>query len=1141
MTSLNNTNTSPAIVTSAKGMRAIAAAKGINAAEKAVGITVEVSLAALNVREGDAIELLIDGRNFAKPVIHTLTAAEIASGTAALVIAGNAGWGDDGNKTLSARLKDTTGHTSAIDSMTVTLDTSAPTVNNTLTIAAAAGGIDAAEKAAGVKVTAYLPAGTAAGDTIELLIDGVGFAKPVTHVITGADIAAYKVSLTIAGNDSAWGADGSKVISAHIIDIAGNIGIAGGERKVKLNTNAASIPETALTVGVAANGINAAEKAAGVAVNMKLDGSKAVAGDTIELLINGRSFAKPVTHVLTSAEVQAGSATLTINANAGWGDDGSKTLSARIKNATGIISALGGSTSVTLDTSAPAVENSLTIAAAAGGINAAEKAAGVAVVTYLPGGTAAGDTVELLIDGASFATPLTHVLTAAEIGARKLTLTIPGSDSAWGADGSKVISARIIDIAGNAGKAGGSRTVRLDTDAPAVQANALSAVAAANGINAAEKAAGVNVVMDLTGTNAVAGNTVELLMNGSPFTTSVTHVLTAAEVTAHSVTLTIASAAGWGADGSKTLTARISDNAGNSGVAGGTLAVTLDATAPGAPSNAITAAAAANGINNAEKTAGVAFAVDLAGTSAVAGDTLELLLNGSAFTTPVTHVLTAAEITAGSAVLTASGTAGWGADGSKMITAHVTDMAGNIGAAGGSLTVTLDTTAPTVPTGVIVTPVGGTVVANTLNNTNTHLNAQATITAGQATGGSAILKIGGVAVATDNTILAGDTTVTFTTSDGTPTNAELQAAIAAGGEVTVTLVDAAGNASTSTAGNPTLTVHYSAADAPTAVTLTPVGGTVVANALNATNTHLTAQATITAGQASGGSAVLKIGGVIVATDNTILAGDSIVTFTTSDGTPTNAELQAAIAAGGVATVTLIDVNGNTSTGSVANPTLLVDYIAPDAPFNPVAVTAGDISAAEKTAGVAVGIDLSGTNAAAGDTVELLIGSALFTTPVTHVLTSGEAIAANVMLNIAGNDSAWGGDGNKTLSVRVTDAAGNIGTAGGDLVLKLDTVAPAAAVVNPVVYTDQDGDGFINADDTFVLTFSEATDETIAIGDLIVNNSHTLGTGATAVWNIDGTQLIVTLGTGADIASGDVISIVGIADIAGNTANVQFTV
>lgn len=1023
MTSLNNTNASSAAI-SVKGMRIPATANRINAAKKAAGVTVEVDLAGLHASEGDTLELLINNRNFAKPVFHTLTAAEIAAGNAALVIAGNADWGDDGDKNLSARLKDTAGHTNTIGSTTVTLDTSAPTVNNTLTIAAAAGGIDAAEKAAGVKVTAYLPAGTVAGDTIELLIDGASFAKPVTHVITSADLAAYKVSLTIAGNDSAWGADGSKVISAHIIDIAGNIGVAGGERKVKLNTNAASIPTTALTVAAAANGISAAEKAAGVAVNMKLDGSKAVAGDIVELLINGRSFAKPVTHVLTSAEVQAGSATLTINANAGWGDDGSQTLSARIKNASGIISALGGSTSVTLDTSTPAVENFLTIAAAAGGINAAEKAAGVAVVTYLPNGTVAGDTVELLIDGASFATPLTHVLTAAEIGARKVTLTIPGSDSAWGVDGSKVISARIIDIAGNAGKAGGSRTVRLDTDAPAVQANALSVAAAVNGINAAEKAAGVDVVMDLTGTNAVAGNTVELLMNGSPFTTPVTHVLTAAEITSHSVTLTIASTASWGADGSKTLTARINDSVGNSGVAGGTLALTLDTTAPGAPSNAITAAAAANGINDAEKTAGVAFTVDLTGISAVAGDTLELLLNGSAFTTPVAHVLSAAEITAGSTVLTASGTAGWGADGSKTITARVTDVAGNVGATGGSLSVTLDTTAPTAPTSVITTPVGGTVVANTLNNTNTHLTAQATITAGQATGGSAVLKIGGVTVATDNTILAGDT---------------------------------------------------------------------------------------------------------------------IVTFTTSDGTPTNAELQAAIAAGGVATVMLIDANGNTSTSSVANPTLLVDYIAPDAPFNPVAVTAGDISATEKAAGVAVGIDLSGTNAVAGDTVELLIGGTSFTTPVTHVLTSAEAIAGNIIFDIAGNDSAWGGDGNKMLSMRITDAAGNVGAAGGDLILKLDTVAPAAAALNPVAYTDQDGDGVISADDTFVLAFSEATNETIAVGDLAVNNAHALGAGATAVWNIDGTQLIVTLGTGADIAFGDVISIVGVADVAGNTADIHFTV
>lgn len=119
-----------------------------------------------------------------------------------------------------------------------------------------------------------------------------------------------------------------------------------------------------------------------------------------------------------------------------------------------------------------------------------------------------------------------------------------------------------------------------------------------------------------------------------------------------------------------------------------------------------------------------------------------------------------------------------------------------------------DTTPPIAPTAVTLTPVGGTVVANTANTTNTNLNIAATITAGDATGGKAEFFIGTTKLGEDTTIAAGDTSVTFTTSDGTPTNAELQAAVAAGGVVTVKLFDAAGNSTTSAVGNPTLTVDY---------------------------------------------------------------------------------------------------------------------------------------------------------------------------------------------------------------------------------------------------------------------------------------------------------------------------------------------
>lgn len=117
-------------------------------------------------------------------------------------------------------------------------------------------------------------------------------------------------------------------------------------------------------------------------------------------------------------------------------------------------------------------------------------------------------------------------------------------------------------------------------------------------------------------------------------------------------------------------------------------------------------------------------------------------------------------------------------------------------------------------------------------------------------------------------------------------------------------------------------------DLPTSVTVTPIGATVMANALNAATLYMTATANIIAGQATGGKAELYVGSKLVATDAAIAATDASVTFTTSDGTPVNAELQTAVPAGGVVTVKLYNATNQSVTSSVANPTLIVDYTAP---------------------------------------------------------------------------------------------------------------------------------------------------------------------------------------------------------------------
>ena len=137
------------------------------------------------------------------------------------------------------------------------------------------------------------------------------------------------------------------------------------------------------------------------------------------------------------------------------------------------------------------------------------------------------------------------------------------------------------------------------------------------------------------------------------------------------------------------------------------------------------------------------------------------------------------------------------------------------------------------------------------------------------------------------------------------------------------VTDAAGNAGVGTTDSNNYAIDTLRPSAPTAVTLSPVGGTVVPNSLNSTNTSLTAVATIAAGQATGGKAELKIGSTTIATDSSIGASDTSVTFDLA--TANNTDLKAAVAAGGVVSVNLVDKAGNSAASTLSNPTLVVDY------------------------------------------------------------------------------------------------------------------------------------------------------------------------------------------------------------------------
>ncbi len=224
------------------------------------------------------------------------------------------------------------------------------------------------------------------------------------------------------------------------------------------------------------------------------------------------------------------------------------------------------------------------------------------------------------------------------------------------------------------------------------------------------------------------------------------------------------------------------------------------------------------------------------------------------------------------------------------------------------------------------------------------------------------------------------------------------------------------------------TIDTVAPDAPTAITFTAEGGTVVAGDVNATNTNLTAHATIAAGKATGGKAELLVNGVVVATDSTILATDTHVDFSLSTSTTT--ALQHALTAGGAVIVKLYDAAGNVAS-TTAGSSLIVDYVAPTVTMTSsvAALKAGQTTVVTLTfSETPVGFD------AADLTTSLGTLSALTVSP-----TNSKVYTATFTPNTNTDLS----NGSITLTGVFTDSAGNAGTAIAALTLAIDTKAPLA--------------------------------------------------------------------------------------------------
>ncbi|HBL8806504.1 TPA: Ig-like domain-containing protein [Enterobacter hormaechei] len=1071
----------------------------LNAVEK--GQDLSVSGTSANLAEGTQVTVTLNGKNY--------TATTAADGTWSLTVpaADLAGLGQ-ASYTLNATATNGVGN-SVSNSANLLVDTALPTV--TINTVAGDNVINAAEVAAGQTLSGTV-ANAEAGNTVTVTIGGHSYTATVQNNLSWSVNVPSDV-LTALGN-------GSLSVTATVTNGHGNTGT--GEREIAIDAN---LPGLRVDTVAGDDVVNTIEHAQNMIVSGTSDGL--APGTALTVTVNGKDYAATV---LADGTWRAAIPSTDVSA---W-PEGTVKISVTGDSAAG--NPITISHDVTVDLATVAI--SINALATDDVINAAEKGADL-VLSGVTTNVEAGQTVTISLNGRIYTTTVDD--------SGNWTYTVPSADLAGLKDGDASVQVSVTNVNGNSASAG--REYSVDATAPSVTINT---IATDDILNATEAQSDLAI----SGTStAEAGQTVTVSLNGKDFTTTVS--------ANGSWTLNVPAADLAGlTDGSVTVTASVSDKAGNPASVDHTL--TVDVTVPAVTIHTV---AGDDVINVAEHNQ--AQIVSGSATGAAAGDKVTVTIGGQTYTT----VLDAAgNWSVGVPANVISGLS----DGTATITASVTDAAGNTGS--GTHNVTVDTGLPSVSfnaisddnvlnavekgqdlrvSGTSANLAEGTVVAVTLNGKNYTATTAAdgtwslTVPAADLTGlGQASYTLNatatnGVGNSVSNTAnLLVDTalpTVTINTIAGD--NVINAAEVAAGQTLSGKVANAeAGNTVTVTIGGNTYTATVQSdltwsVNVPESV-LTALGNgdlTVSATVTNGHGNTGTGERDITIDASLPGLRVNTVAGDDVI--NSIEHGQNLIVSGTSDG----------LAAGTTLTVT---VNGKTYAASVladgswnaaipaadvaafAAGTVTVTVAGQSAAGNPVTIS-HDVTV--DLAAVAISIDAIATDDvinAAEKGVDLVLSGSTSNVEENQTVTvtfGGKTYTAKVdadgnwTATVPSADLAGLKDGDASVQVSVTNAHGNSASAGREY--SVDATAPT---VNIDTVT---GDNVINGSEAAAGVDISGT-TTAEVGQTVTvtlgGNSYTAQVQQGGVWsvNVPGTDLSALADNGYTVQA-------SVSDAAGN--------
>ncbi|END0206928.1 Ig-like domain-containing protein [Escherichia coli] len=934
----------------------------INASEAAAGVTVSGTSTA---QTGQTLTVTLNGTNY-QTTVQTDGSWSLTLPASDLTALANNGY------TLTATVSDLAGNLGSA-SKGVTVDTTAPVISfNTVA------GDDVINNVEHIQaqIISGTATGAVAGDRLVVTIAGQQY-------VTSTD-ASGNWSVGVPASVISGLADGTVTISATITDSAGNSSTQ--THNVQVNTAAVSLSVSTISGD---NLINAAE--AGSALTLSGTGTNFATGTVVTVLLNGKGY---------SATIQSnGSWSVNVPAAdvAALSDGTSYTVSASAQDSAG--NSATASRSVAVDLTAPVI--SINTVSTDDRLNAAEQQQPLT----LNGSTSAevGQTVTVTFGGK------TYTATVAANGT--WALNVPAVDLAALGQGAQTITASVNDRAGNPGQA--THALTVDTVAPTVT---IATVAGDDIINNAEQLAGQTISGTTT---AEVGQTVTVTFNGQTWSATV------GSGGSWSVFIPAQQFAGL-SDGSYTISATVSDQAGNPGSA--SRGVTLNGDVPTVTINTF---AGDDVVNAAEHGSSLVISGT---TTAPVGQTLTLTLNGKTYTTTV-QTGGSWSYTLGSADVTAL------ADGNAyVINASVSNAIGNTGSS--NHTITVDLSAPAMGINIDSLQADTGLSASDFITSVSPVVVNGSLTAALASNETAQISIDG------------GTTWTTLTVTGTTWRYNDSRTLTDGNYLyQVRVIDAAGNVGATDSQN--VVIDTTAPDpavktiAISAIT-TDMG--LITNDFVTSDTTLAVSGTLGATLSAGEFAQISLDGGVTWTTLTVVGTSWSYAdgHTLTDGTWNY-------------TVRVVDLAGNV--GQTATQNVVVDTTSPEAAKS-ITIT-----------GISDDTGTSSSDFITSDTtltVRGVLGAALGANEFAQISTDNGATWVNV--TVAADSLNWSyvdgrtlTNGTTTWQVRVVDLAGNTGPVVSKTVV-VDTINPTATPTI-VSYTDDVGQR------QGTLSSSQATDDT----------------------------------------------------------------